>query len=110
MLPSPPPMRPSARLRGRFVAVAALLAIWPRLADADPAADKATARDLFYQASAAMKSGDHRRAAELFARSDRLYPTPTAALGEARALAQLGRLVAAYDLYQTILNRSLPEN
>src|SRR5687768_2307790 len=92
-----------ARLRTLAIAVAvAVGASSARPAFADELADKATARDLFYQAGEEMKQGRHERAAELFAKSDRLYPTPTALLGEARALVQLGRLVAAYDRYQTI--------
>jgi len=74
-------------------------------ADVEP--DKATARELFYDASRAMAAGDYASAADLFGKSHQLYATPTAALGEARALVQVGRLVEAHERYQEIVNRPL---
>src|SRR5262245_59656195 len=73
----------------------------------DEAAARASAREIFYQASAAMKAGYHARAKALFARSYALYPTPTGGLGEARALVQLGRLVEARERYRAIVNLPL---
>jgi len=89
--------------------IAALLT-HPRGAAADVESDKATARELFYDASAAMAAGEYASAANLFGRSHALYATPTAALGEARALVQVGRLVEAYERYQGIVNRPLADD
>ncbi len=68
-------------------------------------ADKATARTLFFSAAEASKAGDHKKAADLFDRSNRLYPAPTAALGLARALEATGKWVKATETYYAILRR-----
>lgn len=68
-------------------------------------ADKATARTLFFSAVEASKAGDHEKAADLFDRSNRLYPAPTAALGLARALEATGQWLKATEVYYAILRR-----
>lgn len=77
---------------------------------ADETSDKATARQLFFQASDALKAGDWAKAADLFHRSNALYPAPTAALGEARALVKVGKLVDAYERYNSVARKQLPED
>jgi tetratricopeptide (TPR) repeat protein len=67
-------------------------------------ADKTTARNLFHEGKAAYDNKRFDEAADLFARSNALYPAPTAALGLARALRDGGKLVEAFETYATILN------
>jgi len=74
---------------------------------AQTTADKATARQLFFDASDAWDRQDYVAAADLYRRSNELYPAPTAALGHARALVQLGKLVDAHEQYNAILRMPL---
>jgi hypothetical protein len=73
----------------------------PALAGED-ASDRATGRQLFQDAGEAMERGDFAQAAELYGRSNAIFPAPTAALGQARALVKLGRLADAYERYSEI--------
>jgi hypothetical protein len=82
----------------------------PAAAEEEDTGDKATARQLFHQAGEAMSAGDYAQAADLYARSNALYPAPTAALGEARALVQVGRLLDASERYHALVNSELPED
>jgi hypothetical protein len=97
-----------ARRFARWLLVAATCA-WSSSAVAQDEESKGTARQLFFEASKAMTAEDYARAADLFARSNALYPAPTAALGEARALAKLGRLVAAHERYNAIVRGKLAD-
>lgn len=78
-------------------------------AQADEEADREAARTLFYRASTAMAERDYASAAELFAKSFEYFASPTAGVGEARALIQLGKLVAARTRYQAVLQMPLGE-
>jgi hypothetical protein len=82
----------------------------PAAAEEEDTGDKATARQLFHQAGEAMSAGDYAQAADLYARSNALYPAPTAALGEARALVQVGRLLDASERYHALVDSELPED
>jgi len=79
-------------------------------ADDDRESDKATARELFHDAGKAMKAGDYETAAELYGRSNVIYPAPTAALGQARALVKLGKLLSAAERYTELLNTDLGDD
>jgi tetratricopeptide repeat protein len=85
-----------------------LVALAPTPARAQGDADKTTARNLFLEARAALDAGDHARAAELFERSNQVFPAPTARLGLARALLAMGKLVRAYETLQAIVNEGVP--
>jgi tetratricopeptide (TPR) repeat protein len=67
-------------------------------ARADERYDEAKA--IFAQAGEAFEAGDRARAAELYQRAFDTYPTPTAAFWHGRALASMGRLVAADARYR----------
>jgi hypothetical protein len=58
------------------------------------------AAQTFEEATRALDSGDHARAAELYHRSYELYPAPTSAFWEAQALAKQHKLVAAAERYR----------
>lgn len=76
----------------------------PAQADDD---QKEQARELFHRAGKAMKAGDYAGAAELYERSNRLYPAPTAELGHARALVKLGKLLSAAERYTLLIETEL---
>jgi hypothetical protein len=63
---------------------------------------------LFFEARAAQEAGRYDEAAELFRRSNALFPAPTAALGLARALRDGKQLVAAYETYTSIVREGVP--
>lgn len=79
-------------------------------AAADSYADRATARELFFEAVTAVDAGDHERAAELFERSNTLYPAPTALLGLARALAATDQWVRATETYHSIVRGAVDDD
>jgi hypothetical protein len=72
--------------------------------------DKAEARKLFFEAREALNSGDFIRAASLYRQANDLYPAPTSALGLARSLVQLGRLVEAAETYEKLSKTRLAED
>jgi hypothetical protein len=82
--------------------------LWTLSAPGQSDADRASARELFFQARAAFEAKDYARAAELFERSNQLYPAPTAALGLARSLAEAGKLVSAYERYRALAAMRVP--
>ncbi|MEZ4446379.1 MAG: tetratricopeptide repeat protein [Polyangiaceae bacterium] len=102
-------MAPTDRLSLGALLLGALLLSNP--AKAEPPtegpslADRATARTLFFQAVEAAQAGEHAQAVDLFDRSNRLFPAPTAALGLARALVETGRWVRAAEIYYDISRR-----
>ena len=63
------------------------------------AGDKATARELAKQGLQAYDSGRYEEAVEKLSKAYEVVRVPTLAVNEARALAKLGRLVAASELY-----------
>ena len=71
---------------------------------------KEQARELFHRAGKAMKAEDYAAAAELYAESNTLYPAPTAALGQARALVKLGKLLSAAEKYTLLLETELGDD
>ncbi|MEQ9317686.1 MAG: hypothetical protein RIF41_00955 [Polyangiaceae bacterium] len=71
---------------------------------------KEQARELFHRAGAAMKAGDYAAAAELYDESNTLYPAPTAALGHARALVKLGKLLSAAERYTLLIETELGDD
>lgn len=68
---------------------------------------KAAARELAHQGTAALESGNHATAEELFRRAHELVPAPTLSLRRARALVQLGRLVEAAEVYRRTVQAPL---
>jgi hypothetical protein len=84
-----------------------LLAVSQAAAASEDPGDKATARQLFQDAGAAMERSDFETAADLYGRSNTLFPAPTAALGEARALVKLDRLLDAYERYNALVTANL---
>jgi hypothetical protein len=73
----------------------------------DETSDKATARELFHRAGEEMVAGDYAAAAELYERSNAIFPAPTAVLGQARALVKLGKLLSAAERYNDVMNADL---
>lgn len=69
----------------------------PSPSSADPTTT-AAARSLFERGAEAADAGDHATAADLFARSQALRPSPVVAFNLAQSLAALGRLVEASEL------------
>ena len=93
----------------RFLLVWLLLLV-PVRALAQTAGDKTTARDLFFSARDALEAERFEDAADLFERSNELYPAPTAALGLARSLVGMGQLVRAHETYATIRSTELADD
>ena len=87
--------------------IALWLALSPSPAVGEDQGAKVTARQLFQEAGAAFEREDYATAADLYGRSNAIYPAPTAALGEARALVKLGRLLDAYERYGAIATTPL---
>ena len=79
-------------------------------ASAQSDADKATARNLFFEAKAAYDAGRYEEAAGLFERSNSIFPAPTAALGIARSLRDAGQLVRAHETYRAMIVAGVPED
>lgn len=80
----------------------------PAFAQTD--SDKATARELARDGADALEKKDYAKAADRFARADKLFHAPTLVLGLARAQVGLGKLVAAQENYHSILREELPPN
>jgi hypothetical protein len=66
-------------------------------------ANAAAARDLAVEGRSAYAAGDYARARDLFHRAHEMVGAPTLSVYEARALARLGRLVEAIDVYRRTL-------
>lgn len=88
-----------AAARCAVAAAAALLLAAPSARARVDDATRDAARELAHRAEAASRSGDYRRAADLYRRAYALVPAPTLSIREARALAQIGKLVEAAEAY-----------
>jgi hypothetical protein len=82
--------------------------VGPAFAQTD--SDKATARELAKEGAEALEKKDFARAADRFARADKIFHAPTLVLGLARAQVGLGRLVEAQENYHSVLREELPPN
>ena len=101
----------SARRRTLPFALALLLlpAAASAQAPAPPSvADKATARELAKEGTAALARKDYAEAADRFSRAGTLVHAPTLTLGLARAQVGLGKWLVALDLYNRILQEGSP--
>jgi hypothetical protein len=98
------------RLTHSFRALLLAFALTASPAWAESDAGKTDARRLFHDAGTAMGAGDYATAALLYAHSNELYPAPTAALGEARALVKLGRLLDAHERYRRLAATDLDDD
>lgn len=74
---------------------------------ADEAADRATARALAGEGHNALLRRDFEQALDRFRRADALVHAPTLAVGIARSLAGLGRLVEAQEEYQRVIREGV---
>jgi len=95
----------------RFRAAALLLSVWlaPAVARADISdADRATARALAFEGQDALDRRDYDKALDRFKRADAILHAPTLLIGVARALAGLGRLIEAQEVYSRILREGVP--
>lgn len=81
--------------------------LWGQVLWAQSDTDRASARELFFDGTRAADAGDHAAAEKAFRQSSALYPAPTSGLGLARALAALGRLVEAHEVYREVLTTDL---
>lgn len=70
---------------------------------AERAAERAAARQLGREGNAALRGHDSPKALDLYTRAEELNRTPAMRLGRARALVNMGKLIAAYELYSNIL-------
>jgi hypothetical protein len=92
----------------RTLPLALALLLFPALASAQApptasAADRAAARELAKEGTAALVRQDYAEAADRFARAGTLVHAPTLTLGLARAQVGLGKWLVALDLYNQIL-------
>jgi hypothetical protein len=99
----------------RSTALAAALTLTATLAPAIARAqvsdgDKAAARQLTIEGLGALEKKDFALAADLFTRADKLIHAPTVTLGLARADVGLGKLLAAFELYNRLVHEPLPPN
>lgn len=89
-------------------AVLIAAALVPATAHAqDSDADKAAARDLTKDGNSLIEKRDFAAAADRFTRAESLFHAPTITLGLARARVGLGKLVAAQEAYNRVLNTNL---
>jgi hypothetical protein len=102
--------------RGALVALLALLApaaaAIPSSASAQPAAGseekQAAAREKGKEGLSLYGAGKWQEAYEKLAEADKLYHAPTLVLYMARCQRQLGKLLAALDLYERVLDEVIP--
>jgi hypothetical protein len=92
----------STRTLFALLAIPALL-LHPDLARAQSEADRTMARSLADEGREALEKRDFARAAERYGRAMALVNAPTLAIGLARADVGLGKLVAAFDIYNRIV-------
>jgi hypothetical protein len=85
------------RASSRAAAVVGVLLAVSRVASAQTAEDRETARRLFEQGKTRRDAGDAKGALESFRAADALMNVPTTKLAVARAYVALGRLVEARD-------------
>lgn len=104
------PSRARSRELSAWIVVLGLAMSLPRVAHADNAADRATARALAAEGQAAFDKGDYETAADRFSRADALIHAPTLLLALARSQVKLGKLVQANENYQRILREGVPAN
>jgi hypothetical protein len=88
-----------ARLIGTALACALGLVASVAVAQAGGDENRAAARRMAEEAADLYDAGDYEKARDLFRRAYSVYPAPTLALWEARALEKLGRLVEAEERY-----------
>jgi hypothetical protein len=74
---------------------------------AQPAADRATARQLGQDGQTALDAKDYTAAEDHFRRADALFHAPTLLLGYARAEAGLGKVVNASEAYNRIIREGV---
>lgn len=103
-------LRRGQKLADGFLALLLLGCIQPRLAHADPAADRAQARELAGRGYEALTRKDYAAAEELFRRADELVHAPTLELDHARALVGLGKLVEGHERYQQVIREGVAPN
>jgi hypothetical protein len=70
--------------------------------------DRAQARELARDGFAALDAKDWAKAEDLFRRADALFHAPTLLVGMARAEAQLGKLVEAWNAYHRVITEGVP--
>lgn len=100
-------------LLGRFLLVLATLltlVVWAGPAEAQSAADRATARALAREGFEALKGGDFETAEDRFRRADALVHAPTLVVDHARSLVGLGRLVEAQERYALVIREGVAPN
>jgi hypothetical protein len=98
-----PARRPPAMKRRRSAAALLAICLLAAPAAGQSYVDRAAARQLGREGAAALRAHDSPRALELFTRAEQLYKTPGLRLGRARALVNMGKLVAAFELYVDIV-------
>jgi hypothetical protein len=101
----------SARKRG-WLGIATLAVFWlsTPLAHADDALIAKRAEGLAQEGRRALKHKDFEVAEERFRRADALVHNPVWVIGQARALAGLGRLLAAHARYEQVLGEDIPRD
>jgi hypothetical protein len=93
-----------------FGALLSIASLYPRVANAQAAADIAQARDLAGRGFEALKRKDYAAAEELFRRADSLVHAPTLELDHARALVGLGKLVEGHERYEQVIREGAAPN
>jgi hypothetical protein len=87
-----------------------LVAVCPRLAQAQSAEDIAQARALAGRGFEALNRKDYAAAEELFRRADALVHAPTLELDHARALVGMGKLVEGHERYEQVIREGVAPN
>lgn len=93
-----------------LLAVLSTLLVWAAPAQAESAADRATARALAKEGFEALKTGDFETAEDRFRRADALVHAPTLVVDHARSLVGLGRLVEAHERYELVIREGVDPN
>jgi hypothetical protein len=103
-------LRRSHQLVYGFGSSVLLVAVCPRLASAQSAADLVQARDLAGRGFEALNRKDYAAAEELFRRADSLVHAPTLELDHARALVGMGKLVEGHERYEQVIREGVAPN
>jgi hypothetical protein len=98
----------TSRHAGALLLAVALTSLVPARTLAQSAEDRATARALVAEAEKKLESRDFQAALELFQKAHALVPAPTLKVAMARAMASLGRIVEAEQLFREAA-RSAPQ-